>query len=123
MSGYQPASLHTVTPRIITEDVSDVVAFLKVVFDGRGEVPAGRPAEIRIGDSAVMISDGGGVRPPSAAFRYVYVPDADETYRRAMAAGATSIEAPLDTHYGDRRAAIQDPWGNTWQIATHRGEG
>jgi PhnB protein len=56
----------------------------------------------------------------SAARLYVYVPDADATYRRAIAAGATSLEAPLDTPYGDRRAMVRDRWGGVWQIATHR---
>ncbi|HLZ84005.1 MAG TPA: VOC family protein [Caulobacteraceae bacterium] len=118
MSGYQAARLRTVTPRIITDDVAGLVAFLKAVFNGSGEVDPVRPTEIGIGDSTVMVSDGGGLRPAMAAFLYVYVPDADESYRRAMATGATSIEAPLDTPYGDRRATLQDPWGNLWQIAT-----
>ena len=51
---------------------------------------------------------------------YLYVEDADATYHRAMAAGATSLEAPNDTPYGDRRAMIRDPGGNVWQIATYR---
>jgi PhnB protein len=49
---------------------------------------------------------------------YVYVGSADETWRLAVRAGARSVEAPLDTPYGDRRAMVKDPWGNTWQIAT-----
>jgi uncharacterized glyoxalase superfamily protein PhnB len=47
----------------------------------------------------------------------VYVGDADAVYRRALAAGATSLEEPLDTPYGDRRAMVRDPFGNIWQIA------
>jgi uncharacterized glyoxalase superfamily protein PhnB len=54
---------------------------------------------------------------------YVYVQDADETYQRAIAAGATSIEEPADMPYGDRRATVRDPWENTWQIATYKGDG
>jgi uncharacterized glyoxalase superfamily protein PhnB len=56
-------------------------------------------------------------REPAAAFLYVYVDDADAAYERALAAGATTIEAPLDTPYGDRRAMVRDPFGNTYQIA------
>jgi PhnB protein len=90
------------------------------VFDADGEWREGRPAEIKIGDSIVMISDGGGRRERMPAFLYVYVADADETYRLAVSAGAQSVEKPTDMPYGDRRATVLDPWGNTWQIATHR---
>ena len=55
------------------------------------------------------------------AFLYVYVGDADATYRRALDAGARSLEEPRDVPYGDRRCMVTDRWGNTWQIATHRG--
>ena len=58
------------------------------------------------------------VRGTVPAFLYVYVPDADATYERAVMRGAVTIEAPLLTPYGDRRATVQDPWDNVWQIAT-----
>jgi uncharacterized glyoxalase superfamily protein PhnB len=67
-----------------------------------------------------MISDGGGVREAMPAFLYVYVENADETYERAIAAGAESIEGPADMPYGDRRATVRDSWSNIWQIATYR---
>jgi uncharacterized glyoxalase superfamily protein PhnB len=54
------------------------------------------------------------------AFLYVYVENADETYRQAIAAGAESIETPADMPYGDRRATVRDSWANVWQIATCR---
>jgi uncharacterized glyoxalase superfamily protein PhnB len=53
------------------------------------------------------------------AFLYVYVDDIDATYKRALEAGAVSLEEPWDTPYGDRRGMVQDPCGNVWQIATH----
>jgi uncharacterized glyoxalase superfamily protein PhnB len=74
---------------------------------------------MRIGDSIVLVSDASARRAMSA-FLYVYVPDADATYRRALAAGARSLEAPADLPYGDRRCMVEDEWGNTWQIATRR---
>ena len=120
MSSFTPHGWHTITPRIFTPDVSGLVGFLRAVFNAGGEYREGRPAEIKIGDSIVMISDGGGRRETMPAFLYVYVEDADETYRLAVDAGARSIENPMDTPYGDRRATVLDPWGNTWQIATHR---
>jgi uncharacterized glyoxalase superfamily protein PhnB len=120
MSNFTPHGRHTVTPRIITGDVAGLVGFLKTVFNGSGELRVGMPAEIKIGDSIVMISDGGGQRETIPAFLYVYVEDAEETYRLAVDAGAESLERPMGMPYGDRRATVLDPWGNTWQIATHR---
>jgi uncharacterized glyoxalase superfamily protein PhnB len=106
-------------PRIVTPDVEGLVGFLKSVFDATGELRAGAPAEMRIGDSLIMVSDGAGAREPRAAFLYVYVADADRVFQRAVDAGARAIEPPTDMPYGDRRAAVQDPWDNVWQIATH----
>ena len=74
---------------------------------------------MKIGDSIVMISEAG-IRKPATAFLYVYVEDADEIYRRALDAGATSLEEPSVMPYGDRRAMVRDAWGNLWQIATRR---
>jgi len=107
---------HSVTPRIVVADAAAQVAFLRTVFGATGEEHAERPAEIRIGDSLVMVAPAG-AREPFPAFLYVYVGDADATYRRALAAGAISLEAPVDTPYGDRRAMVRDPFGNVWQIA------
>src|ERR1700759_429295 len=93
----------SVTPRAVVADLAAQVAFPRSVFDATGEVEPGRPADIRVGDSIIMVS-GAGERERFPAFLYVYVDDADATYERAIAAGATSIEAPMDTPYGDRRA-------------------
>ena len=120
MAKFQPDGWHTVTPRIVVPDPENLVAFMKIVFQAQGECHHGRPAEIRIGDSVVMVSDGDSLRDPMPAFLYVYVEDADSTYQRAIAANALSLEAPADMPYGDRRAMVRDRWGNTWQIATHR---
>ena len=113
----QPRSgFHSVTPRIVVTDLDGQVEFLRAVFDASGEVVAGVPAELAVGDSLVMVSSTAerGLFP---AFLYVYVDDADETYRRAIAAGAETMEEPLDTPYGDRRAMVRDPFGNIFQIA------
>jgi PhnB protein len=109
-----------VTPRIFTDDVPGLVGFLKIVFAASGELRSAAPTEITIGDSIVMISDAAGAREMTRAFLYIYVENADETYERAIAAGAESIERPRDMPYGDRRATVRDSWLNTWQIATYR---
>jgi PhnB protein len=103
---------------MVVADVRAEVAFLRAVFDATGEVHPDRPAEIHIGDSLVMVSSAG-ERQLFLAFLYVYVHDPDLAYRRALAAGALSMEEPLDTPYGDRRAMVRDPSGNVFQIA-HR---
>jgi uncharacterized glyoxalase superfamily protein PhnB len=117
---FQPPGWHAVTPRIFVRDPEGLVGFLRNVFGARGEYRPGRPAEVRIGDSWVMVS-GDDQRAPAPAFLYVYVSDADATFRRAVAEGATSLEEPWDTPYGDRRAMVRDNWDNTWQIATRVG--
>ena len=97
-------------------DVVAQVDFLRDVFGATGEVEPGRPAEVRIGDSLLMISSTS-ERAPFPAFLYIYVDDADATFARAIEAGATVIEDPVDTPYGDRRAMVSDPFGNVFQIA------
>ncbi len=118
MKHFQPDGRHTVTPRIITPKAEELVRFVKEVFPGQGEFQANRPAEIRIGDSLIMISDGDGLREPVSAFLYVYVENVDMTYQRAVEAGAETLELPSDQVYGDRRAMVKDQWGNLWQIAS-----
>ena len=114
---HQPAGWHTVTPRIIVDGAEMLVAFGKEVFGATGDYRPGAPAELRLGDSIIMIS-AAGVREPSPACLYVYVESADTTWQRAVTAGAQSLEAPSNTPYGDRRGMVKDRWGNTWQIAT-----
>lgn len=119
MAKFQPDGWHTVTPRIVVRDPENLIIFIKTVFQAQGEFRHGLPAEIMIGDSVVMVSGGDGLRDPMPAFLYVYVEDADSTFQRAIAANAIPLEVPADMPYGDRRAMVRDPWGNTWQIATH----
>ena len=109
------AGFHSVTPRMVVSDVAGQIAFLRAVFDATGDAHVDRPAEIRIGDSVVLVTAAGD-RKVFPAFLYVYVADADAVYGRALAAGATSLEEPFDTPYGDRRAMVRDPFGNVWQI-------
>jgi len=119
MTTFVPQGWHTVTPRIVADDVDGLVTFIKQTFAATGDVREHTPTELLLGDSRLMIS-GAGRREAMPAFLYVYVEDADATYARAMAAGAMSIEEPADMPYGDRRGMVQDRWGNVWQIATHR---
>ncbi|MGB8504701.1 VOC family protein [Mycobacterium sp.] len=106
----------SITPRIFVDDPAALVAFLQEVFEAKGDYVPGRPAELQIGDSILMVSPAS-EREPFPAFLYVYVDDADAVFRRALAAGATALEEPFDTPYGDRRAMVGDRFGNVFQIA------
>ena len=114
-TGARPG-FHSVTPRIVVTDAAAQIAFLRAAFGATGEQPEGRPAEMRIGDAVILVSQAG-ARDAFPAFLYLYVDDADAGFARALAAGAVVLEPPLDTPYGDRRAMVRDPLGNLWQIA------
>jgi PhnB protein len=114
---FKPAGWPTVTPRIIVPDAAGLVEFVKRVFNASGDYKPQSPAELKIGESAILVSDAG-VREQNLSCLYVYVENVDDTWRRAVAAGALSLEAPFDTPYGDRRGMVKDRWGNMWQIAT-----
>jgi uncharacterized glyoxalase superfamily protein PhnB len=116
---------HTVTPYLVAQDADGLIEFVKRVFDATelsrsiGSA-GGRHAEVRIGDSMVMI--GGGTATgawngePMPAMLYLYMPDVDAVYARALAAGAISLAAPADQPYGERSAGVQDPFGNQWYV-------
>ena|SRR5438132_1383418 len=116
---FIPPGWGAVTPRIVVQDVRELLRFLQDVFDARGEFEEDRPTVVDIGDSKIMIG-AVGIRGAAPAFLYVYVRDADAVFQKAVACGARVIEAPLDTPYGDRRCMVEDKWGNSWQIATYR---
>src|SRR4029434_6935284 len=102
-------------------DLPAMVEFLRQAFGATGDLRTDRPCQMHIGDSLVMVSSSG-PRDPMAGFLYLYVDDADTVYQHALEAGAVSLEVPTDTPYGDRRAMVQDPCGNIWQLATYKGE-
>jgi PhnB protein len=78
-------------------------------------------AELKIADSMLLVGSGYFTDPAMSAATWVYVPDCDATYRRALAAGAKSVREPADQSWGDRVAGVSDGFRNTWWIATHKG--
>jgi uncharacterized glyoxalase superfamily protein PhnB len=115
---------HTITPYLTVKRAEALVDFVKEAFGGvelfRATGSAGGlHAEVRIGESKLMIGGYETVEEIPTAL-HLYVPDADAVYQRAIAAGATSIEEPVDQFYGDREAGVKDPTGNVWWIATHK---
>ena len=109
-------TLRSITPRIVAEDSTALISFLREVFDATGDIREGAPAQMAIGDSNILISEAG-ERAAFPAFLYVYVKDVDATYKKALRAGAVSVEEVWDTPYGDRRGMFSDRWKNVWQIA------
>lgn len=114
---FTPPGWPRVIPRIVAVDSERLVRFIKQVFDAKGRYQSAAPTELRIGGSVILVSEAE-QRQPTTACLYVYVQNADATYRRALRAGARSVEEPTLTPYGDRRGMVEDAWGNTWQIAT-----
>ncbi|MEX0886849.1 MAG: VOC family protein [Phycisphaeraceae bacterium] len=120
-----PEGYHTVTPSLSVNDAPAIIQFLKDVFGAterhRLKSDDGKVmhAEVRIGDSTIMLGDACEGMGPSAASLYVYVDDADATYQRALEAGGTSAMEPADMFWGDRMASVKDASGNSWIIATH----
>jgi uncharacterized glyoxalase superfamily protein PhnB len=120
-----PEGYHTITPYLVVRNAGGLIDFLKQVFDAEETERMQRPdgslmhAEVRIGDSVVMMSEATGENAPLPAMLHVYLEDTDAAYRRALAAGATSLREPADQFYGDRTAGVQDAFGNQWWMATH----
>ena len=115
---------HAVNPFIVVEGAADFLAFCAAVFDGEETERITGPeeriahAEMRIGDSIIMVSDASLAFPARPCAHYVFVRDVDATYRRAVAAQAVSLREPTNQFYGNREAGVTDPYGNVWWIAT-----
>jgi PhnB protein len=120
-----PDGFHTVTPYLVVKDVAGLCEFLAAGFAAeeieRTQNGSGRimHAEVRIGDSVVMLGEAMDGFPPQPSTLYLYVPDCDATYQQAIRAGGMSVMEPANQFYGDRKGAIRDPAGNAWWIATH----
>ena len=122
-----PPGYSTVSPYLIVEGASDTIAFLSRVL-GAVEVRRfanedGRVmhAEVRLGESLIMLADAAKGWPAVPAHVHVYVPDVDAAYRRALDAGAMSVQEPEQKADEDRRAGLTDPGGTTWWLATRVG--
>jgi len=120
-----PEGYHSVTPYLVVEGVAALIDFLKQAFDAHEIERMARPdgtiqhAEVRIGDSVVMMGETPAETESMPTTLYLYVSDTDATYARALQAGATSVREPADQFYGDRSAGVKDRSGNFWYIATH----
>jgi len=120
-----PDGYHTVTPYITGTDATAIVEFAQRAFGARvhhrQDGPDGRVvhADVIIGDSHLMIGRTLPPRTPMPAMLYLYVPDCDAAYARAIEAGGTEVMKPANQFYGDRNAGVRDPFGNEWWVGTH----
>jgi PhnB protein len=128
-----PAGYHAVTPYLSIRGAAQAIDFYKKAFGAleimRMPGPGGLlgHAEIRIGDSRVMLSDeyaamdflGPRSRGGSTVHIHLYVKDADAVAERAVAAGARLVRPVEDKFYGDRTGTVEDPFGHVWHLATH----
>lgn len=120
-----PDNYHTVTPYLVIKGVAQLIDFMIQAFEGkeveRVDGPEGKVmhAEVKIGDSIIMMGEATDQWEPKPGSLYLYVVDTDATYQKALKAGATSVMAPANKFYGDRSAGVKDMCGNFWWIATH----
>ncbi len=129
-----PDGYHSITPYIIVDGAAAAITFYKDAFGAtelfRLEIPGGKlgHAEIRIGDSPVMLADEHpemGAKGPAAfggspVSLMIYVEDVDAVFAQAISAGAEEVRPVADQFYGDRSGIIKDPFGHQWSIATHK---
>ena len=120
-----PEGYHTVTPYLVVRGVAQLIDFLKQAFAAEELVRMDQPdgtimhAEVKIGDSRVMMGEASGDVKPMPAMLHLYVEDTDAVYQRALQVGATSLREPEDQFYGDRLGGVGDAFGNQWWLATH----
>ncbi|MGC1902534.1 MAG: VOC family protein [Candidatus Acidiferrum sp.] len=119
-----PPGFHTVTPYIVVPGIARLLDFLKQAFGAVEKERMPRPdgsiahAAVTLGDS--IIEMGEAVEPRSMPMTFhIYIPNVDEMYKNALAAGAKSLSEPKDQFYGERSAGLVDDWGNHWYIATY----
>ncbi len=122
-----PDGYHTVTPYLTVRGAPKVIEFLRQAFGAEiSHEPIKRPdgtimhAQVTIGDSRIMIAEESEMAKATESSLYLYVPNVDSVYQRAIKAGGNTIMEPTDMFYGDRSGGVKDPSGNSWFIATHK---
>jgi PhnB protein len=126
-TAFKPERYSTVSPYLIVNGAANTIAFLVKALGAtelrRFPDAEGRliHAEVRIDDTVLMIADSGDAWPALPSHVHVYVADVDATYRRALDAGAESVQEPVKKEDEDKRGGVKDAGGTTWWIATRVG--
>src|SRR5437870_2524986 len=121
-----PEGYHTLTPYLVVKGVEALLEFVERAFDAKVSHCSRRPdgkilhADVLIGDSHMMMGESPDEAKSFPSMLYMYVVDTDAAYERAVRAGGISLLKPVDQFYGDRNAAVTDPFGNQWWFATHQ---
>lgn len=121
---FVPDGFHAVTPYLTVQGAAQLLAFVKAAFDAEEVMCMKRSdgtinhAAVKIGDSMIELAEAKGEWTPMPGAIHLYVENTDAAYQRSLQAGATSLHAPQDMYYGERGAAVKDPVGNHWYIAT-----
>jgi len=121
-----PEGNHTITPYFVVEKADKFIDFVKRAFDAKEVYRLNTPdgsvmhAELQIGDSRIMLGQASERWKPQTCTLYLYLPDVDAVYRKAVEAGGKSTMEPQDMFYGDRSAGVDDAFGNHWYLATHK---
>jgi PhnB protein len=124
-----PEGFHTVTPYLVINDGARAIDFYKKAFGAKEIMRMNGPdgkishAEVKIGDSIIMLGSAPNAQPPhggdSAVNIFLYLEDVDSTFKNALAAGANELQPLADQPWGDRYGRVTDPFGHTWALATH----
>ena len=115
---------HTVTPYLIANGADRLLEFMKATFSATVRMTTTNPegklghTEVQIGDSVLMLSEARAEWGAMPTMLYVQVADADESYAKAIAAGATNVREVADQAYGDRSGGVLDMCGNQWWFAS-----
>ncbi|MFQ5670500.1 MAG: VOC family protein [Acidobacteriota bacterium] len=128
-----PEGFHTISPSLVIKDAAHAIDFYQKAFGAEVVLRLTGPnhsvvhAEIKIGDSIIMIGEewpGHHVQSPASlegttSTLHLYVKDVDASHEQAVAAGACEIMPPADMFWGDRFSSVMDPYGHSWSMATH----
>jgi PhnB protein len=129
-----PAGYHAITPYLIVDGAARAIEFYRRAFDAKElmRIPAPNDrighAEIKVGDSVIMLADEHPEMDARSPSHYggspvtllLYVTDVDKQFKQALAAGATEVRPVADQFYGDRSGTLKDPFGHSWHLSTHK---
>lgn len=124
MANYIPDYAHHILPYIYLNDVPEFLEFAKDILNAKIITEAENNgkvyfAMIEIQETVLYVQEPISGEETTTSSLYLYVPDTDKAYQKALDAGTTSVSEPIDQFFGDRNASVKDKWGNRWWFATY----